>query len=175
MVRRVVTGVDDDGKPLIVADGEPPRTYNSKETPQMANALVWATECPARSGADPTSARASYLPSAGGTVAIMTTLPPASVYADPSFDPERAALESLEGCPGLAEAFEPDNPGFHTTQTVDYAVVLDGQLVLDLDGGVTTVLHPGDIVVQNGTRHAFRNESDSPATFFAVLISSEEA
>lgn len=54
--------------------------------------------------------------------------------------------------------------------TVDYAVVLDGDIVLDLDGGATALLHAGDIVVQNGTRHAWRNPGTRPATVFFVLI-----
>jgi quercetin dioxygenase-like cupin family protein len=58
----------------------------------------------------------------------------------------------------------------HTTPTVDYAVVLDGEILLDLDAGQTTLLLPGDVVVQNGTRHAWRNPGSTPATIFVVLI-----
>ena len=72
--------------------------------------------------------------------------------------------------PGLAEAFERDSPGMHTTPTVDYGVLLDGQLTLELDGGVTKDLQVHDVVIQNGTRHAWRNGSDRPATMLFVLI-----
>ena len=51
-----------------------------------------------------------------------------------------------------------------------YGVVLSGEIVLDLDGGETAVLKPGDIVVQNATRHAWRNLGTEPATLFFVLI-----
>ncbi len=77
--------------------------------------------------------------------------------------------------PGLAELFEPDNPGMHTTPTVDYGVVLEGEIVLDLDAGETTLLRPGDVVVQNGTRHAWRNPGTRPATVFFVLIGTGDA
>jgi quercetin dioxygenase-like cupin family protein len=58
----------------------------------------------------------------------------------------------------------------HTTPTVDYVVVLDGSVVLELDDGVTTTLSAGDVVIQNGTRHAWRVPSDRPATIFVVLM-----
>tara|TARA_Y100001001_G_scaffold2359_1_gene2819 strand:- start:26553 stop:26744 length:192 start_codon:yes stop_codon:yes gene_type:complete len=56
------------------------------------------------------------------------------------------------------------------TDTVDYGVVLSGQIVLELDNGATRALNPGDVVVQNGTRHAWRNPTDQPATLAFVLI-----
>ncbi|MFJ1812705.1 MULTISPECIES: cupin domain-containing protein [unclassified Streptomyces] len=170
MVRRVVTGVSPSGKPVIVSDGEPPRTSQSVHTPGFARSLVWNTAAPAVPEADPTASLRSFVPAPGETVALTVTFAPASVYADPRWDPAAAAAEQLEFSPGLAELFEPDNPGMHTTPTVDYGVVLSGELVLDLDGGETAVLKPGDIVVQNATRHAWRNNGTEPATAFFVLI-----
>lgn len=170
MVRRVVTGVSSSGKPVIVSDGEPPRTCQYAHTPGFARSVVWNTTAPAAPSADPTASLKSFVPAPGETIALTVTFPPASVYADPAWDPAAAAAEQLEVIPGLAECFEPDNPGMHTTPTVDYGVVLGGEIVLDLDGGETAVLGPGDLVVQNGTRHAWRNEGTEPATVFFVLI-----
>ncbi|MFE7903015.1 cupin domain-containing protein [Streptomyces sp. NPDC057424] len=170
MVRRVVTGVDHSGKPVIVGDGEPPVTRRYTHTPGFARSLVWNTAAPAAPSADPTESLKSYVPAPGETIALTVTFPPASVYADAGWDPVAAGAEQLEATPGLAELFELDNPGMHTTPTVDYGVVLSGEIVLDLDGGETVVLKPGDIVVQNGTRHAWRNNSAEPATVFFVLI-----
>jgi hypothetical protein len=90
--------------------------------------------------------------------------PPDIVYGDPGFDPMAAGAENEEIVPGLAERFEPDAPGMHTTDSVDYGIVLDGHPVLELDDGQTKSLNPGDIVVQNGTRHAWRNPTDTPTT-----------
>jgi quercetin dioxygenase-like cupin family protein len=61
----------------------------------------------------------------------------------------------------------------HTTPTVDYGVVLQGEIVLDLDNGETTELGAGDVIVQNGVRHAWRNPTTEPATVFFVLMGSE--
>jgi mannose-6-phosphate isomerase-like protein (cupin superfamily) len=170
MVRRVVTGVSPSGKPVIVSDGEPPRTRQFTHTPGFARSVVWNTGSPAVPSEDPTADLTNFVPAPGETVALTVSFAPGSVYADPSWDPAAAAAEQLEASPGLAELFEPDNPGMHTTPTVDYGVVLSGEIVLDLDGGETAVLKPGDIVVQNATRHAWRNNSTVPATMFFVLI-----
>ena len=58
----------------------------------------------------------------------------------------------------------------HTTPTVDYGVVLEGEIVLDLGAGESALLRAGDVVVQNGTRHAWRNPGTSPATVFFVMV-----
>jgi mannose-6-phosphate isomerase-like protein (cupin superfamily) len=170
MLRRVVTGLSESGKAVIVSDGEPPRSRRRVHTPDFADTLVWTTTAPPGPSADPTELLRSWVPGAGETIALTVTFPPDSVYADPAFDATAARAEQLAATPGLAELFEADNPGMHTTPTVDYGVVLDGEIVLDLDAGETTLLRAGDVVVQNGTRHAWRNPGTSPATVFFVLI-----
>jgi mannose-6-phosphate isomerase-like protein (cupin superfamily) len=62
----------------------------------------------------------------------------------------------------------------HRTRTVDYGVVLSGEIVLDLDGEITT-LRTGDIVVQNAARHDFRNPSSEPASVFFVMIGMDQS
>ena len=76
--------------------------------------------------------------------------------------------ENLAVSPGLAERFEPD--GKHQTPTVDYGIVLDGEIWMELDDGNETRLSQFDAFVQNGTRHAWRNKSDKPATIAVVLV-----
>jgi quercetin dioxygenase-like cupin family protein len=79
-----------------------------------------------------------------------------------------AVAENLAISPGLAELFEPD--GMHTTPTIDYGIVLEGEIWLELDEGRSRLIRKHDVVVQNGTRHAWRNKSDQPATLAVVLI-----
>ena len=76
--------------------------------------------------------------------------------------------------PGAAGHYDPDRPGMHTTQSVDIGVVLDGQLVLELDDG-EVLLGPGDVIVQNGTRHAWRNRSDRNCTMAFVMIGADDS
>lgn len=169
-VRRVVTGVSTQGEPQIVSDGPPPRSLAHLAVPGMVNTVVWATRAPQESGyRDLTPDLVTVVPGAGETVALLVTFPPDTVFADPFFDGAKAAREQLKITPGLAELFEEDNPGFHTTPTVDCGVVVSGEIVLDL-GSATTVLRQGDTIVQNGTRHAWRNLTGQPATVFFVLI-----
>jgi hypothetical protein len=169
MVRRVVTGTDSSGRSVISHDGEL-SVVDYEHTPGFSHAVVWTTGAPPSPQQDLPGEPASFVPGPGESVAMTVTFPPASVFMDPSFDPVASGLESLQKTPGLAELFEPDAPGMHTTPTVDYAVVLDGTLVLELDDGVSTTLHPGDLIIQNGTRHAWRVPSDKPATIFVVLM-----
>ena len=106
MVRRVVTGVDPSGKPVIASDGEPPVTRQYVHTPGFARSLVWHTAAPAAASNDPTQDLKSYIPAPGETIALTVTFPPAGVYADPGWNPEAAGAEQLEATPGLAELFE---------------------------------------------------------------------
>jgi EutQ-like cupin domain len=75
----------------------------------------------------------------------------------------RAALADLEATlPGLFDHNEPDNPGMHTTVTIDFEYVLSGRVVLELDDGATVELGPGDTVVQNGTATPGATRSTRP-------------
>ena len=60
------------------------------------------------------------------------------------------------------------------TNTVDYAVVSDGEIWLELDDGKTVHLKKGDVVVQNGTRHAWRNKGIAPVTMLFFLNGAKE-
>ena len=70
----------------------------------------------------------------------------------------------------MAAHMEPDNPGMHTTASVDYEFVVSGRVILELDDGATKELHAGVTVVQNGTRHAWRNPFDETCLIVVVLV-----
>ena len=71
--------------------------------------------------------------------------------------------------PGLLRYMDPSDPGMHATDTIDFEVVLEGTVVLELDDGAEITLNPGDTVVQNGTRHRWKNPGDTPARM-AIFI-----
>ena len=172
-VRRVVIATNDQGAAEVVVDGSPPRQHDFDNTPGFSQALVWATPAlPSLpyNGVDPTPAATSFVPEVGGTRFILLTFPPDSVYADSTFDGAAAGAEAMQQSPGIAELFELDSPGMHTTPTVDYDIVLDGEIWLELSDGQEVKLGTGDIVVQHGARHAWRNKSDRAATIAAILI-----
>jgi len=174
MINRVVTGHGPDGSGLIALQSAPPRTDAFKHIPGMVSRLVWATaavpELPSQ-GSDPTPGVTNFVPGPGETRFLVVTFPPDSVFGAPDFDGAAAAQENLAVSPGLAERFEPD--GMHTTPTVDYGIVLDGEIWLELDAGRATLLRQHDVVVQNGTRHAWRNKSERAATVAFVLIGAQ--
>ncbi len=70
---------------------------------------------------------------------------------------------------------DPSDPGMHTTDTIDFEVVLEGTVILELDDGAEVTLNPGDTVVQNGTRHRWRNPGDKPARFAVFMCGAQHA
>jgi hypothetical protein len=172
-VRRVVIATDASGRSVVSSDDASPRAHDFVNTPGFAQALVWTT-APGPTlpfdGADPTPDAPSLVPDPGATSFIVLTFPPDAVYADSGFDGAATAEDAAEHSPGIAESLEPDNPGMHTTPTVDYNVVLDGEVWLELSDGAEVRLVAGDVVVQHGARHAWRNKADRSATIAAILI-----
>jgi hypothetical protein len=172
-VRRIVTGHSAAGKAVFTSDSPAPRSTAFKAVPGFETTLVWETppgaKLPATAG-DPSVSAASWVPEAGGTTLMFVTFPSDSVMMSPRFDPAAAGAEYMQVLPGLAEKFEMEHPGMHTTDTVDYGVLLDGELHLELDDGEVKKLQPRDVVIQNGTRHAWRNKSERPATMLFVLV-----
>jgi|SRR5215470_8744728 len=172
-IRRVVTAHSGEGKSIIAIDGAPPWSKEFEHTPGFGSNLVWCTPpvpVVPFNGVDPTPLVTGFIPSPGETRFLVVTFPPDAVMADPHFDPVAAAKEQAEQSPGLLAAFEPDNPGMHTTPTLDYGIVLDGEIWLELDNGRTERLQRHDVVIQNGTRHAWRNKGTAPATLAFILI-----
>jgi quercetin dioxygenase-like cupin family protein len=88
----------------------------------------------------------------------------------PPSTPE-SVRELEERLPGRSKRMGDDQAGVHRTATVDFIVVLSGRISLELDDGVVE-LAAGDCLVQNGTRHAWRNNTDQPCTLAVVLIGS---
>ncbi len=169
--RRVVTGHDSAGKAVFVSD-EAVVPVTSTLLAGMEFHLLWGTNAaPAfpDDGARPLTPR--YFPPLRGTRFAFFSVPPDDVSPlSPDLDLEAAVAELNEKLPGLADYVEPENPGMHTTASIDYGVVLSGDVTLELDDGATVTLHPGDTYVQNGTRHRWSNSSDSPAVIAVVLI-----
>ena len=111
----------------------------------------------------------SVVPGPGGTSLHFVTFPPGSIFADPSFDVEASQEEALVRLRGLADHFEKEDPGMHKTNTVDYAVVYDGEMWLELDDGETLHLKSAAMwSLQNGTRHAIGVTKDTkPVTMLS--------
>jgi hypothetical protein len=172
-VRRVVTGIGPEGRSGVVSDGPAPRAASYRSVPGFESALIWSTAAQATVGAGTPrddSPRATFVPGPSETRLMIVSFPPDAVMMRADFDPAAFGAEFAANAPGLAERFEMDHPGMHTTDSIDYDVVLEGELVLELDDGKEVTLRAHDVVVQNGTRHAWRNRSDKPAKMLFVLV-----
>ena len=167
--RRVVTG-NVNGRAVVQSD-EPLPAYEFKTVPGYEHTLVWGNPSTPDLREKQRFDRypESVVPGPGGTSLHFVTFPPSSVFADPSFDGEAARKEALIRLRGLADHFEKEDPAMHKTNTVDYAVVYDGEIWLELDDAKTVHLKKGDVVVQNGTRHAWRNKGTAPVTMLFFL------
>jgi Cupin domain len=107
-----------------------------------------------------------FFPPANGVRFFTMTLLP----NDRAATVESDAAASGELGSDLLEAMEHDEPGMHTTDTTDFAIVVSGEVALEVDHGAEVTLSAGDAVVQNGTRHRWRVIGDSPAVVTFVLI-----
>jgi mannose-6-phosphate isomerase-like protein (cupin superfamily) len=167
--RRVVTE-NVNGKAVIQRDESLP-AYEFKTVPGYEHTLIWVNPTTPDLSKEQRFDRypESVVPGPGGTSLHFVTFPPGSVFTDPSFDGEAARSEALIRLRGLADHFEKEDPAMHKTNTVDYAVVYEGEIWLELDNNETLHLRRGDVVVQNGTRHAWRNKGTKPATMLFFL------
>jgi hypothetical protein len=172
--RRVVTG-NVNGKSVVQSDERLP-AYAFVTVNGYEHTLFWVNPATPDLNTKQNFDRYpdSVVPGPGGTSLHLVTFPPGSVFSDPSFDSEAAMKESLGRLPGLADHFEKEDPAMHRTNTVDYAVVFDGEIWLELDEGNIVHLKRGDVVVQNGTRHAWRNNGTRPVTMLFFLNGAKE-
>lgn len=172
-VRRVVTGHDETGKAIVLSDGAPPNVIRLEHQPGLAFHELWHTDAsPAPvsfSEPEPTDRYAETAPPPHGTIVRIIDIPPEG-QDGPDFDKETA--RKLFEQVGLAENAEHTIPGrhpmMHRTESIDYGIVLEGQIVLLLDED-EVVLEQGDMVVQRGTIHAWTNRTDKTVRMLFVL------
>jgi hypothetical protein len=169
-VRRVVTGHDADGKSVFVSDEmvDPvtPRLLPGAEFHQL-----WGADAaPSFPDDGRRPATATYFPPVGGFRFGMFAVPPDTTVRAADVDVQAGLVELETLLPGLSGHMEPDAPGMHTTATIDFEVVLEGEVWLELDDGAEVHLRPGDTVVQNGTRHAWHNHGTQVARLAVFLI-----
>ena len=174
-VRRVVTGHDRNGKAVFASD-EQVDPLTVKLIPGAEFHRLWgADQAPTFPDDGGPTAQPSYFPRVGGYRFGLFTVPPATVPAPADLDLQAALAEMDETLPGMLAYLEPDNPGMHTTDTIDFEVVLSGEVILELDDGAEKALRPGDTVVQNGTRHRWRNRGTQPAIVAVFITGAQRA
>lgn len=172
--RRVVTGHDASGKAVVLVDGEPPVVIVNPVQKGLAFHELWnttATPTPISADFDePTRKHSGTPPPKNGTVIRFVDIPPEGPNG-PVFDREQTkALFSVVGLAENAKHHKANrHPLMHRTQSIDYAIVLSGEIVLLLDDSEVP-LKQGDMVVQRGTIHAWTNRTDSICRMAFILV-----
>jgi mannose-6-phosphate isomerase-like protein (cupin superfamily) len=169
-IRRVVTGHNELGEAVFVDDGYIDPTTVALST--TAYHELWrADEAPTFPDAGANGPKTHFFPALGGYRFFVLTIPPGDGHANlEDADLEAGLRELQEKLPGVLETNEFDNPGMHTTDTVDMEIMLSGEVVLELDNGVERTLRAGDVNIQNGTRHRWHNRGTEPATMAVVMV-----
>ena len=169
-VRRVVTGHTPDGKATIASDTKVESTTVDILRGWEFNRLWGADDKAAFPDDGSPSAYSIFFPPIEGFRFLIFTVPPRTETTQENFDRKKALIELEEKLAGVASHSEPDAPGIHTTDSIDFDYVISGEVCLELDNGEEIHLRAGDTVVQNGTRHAWRNKSSEPCRIVACLI-----
>jgi mannose-6-phosphate isomerase-like protein (cupin superfamily) len=177
-MKRVVTGHDKDGKSVFVKIGEPEHV---SDFPGVLSKELWATfpDCKVPvedASAEPTRKYKSVFPFPGETRFRIVEYDPADgarkTQENSSPEDMAALMQRIQKeAPGLIEHLEEGSGGMHTTDSIDYGIVLKGNVVLELDDGKTVDLEAGDIIIQNGTRHMWSPQGK--CTMLFVLIGAE--
>jgi mannose-6-phosphate isomerase-like protein (cupin superfamily) len=169
-VRRVVTGIGEDGRSKIEEDGQSPSIKSVAERPGYVVSNLWVT------GAAPSDVHAAdhvvghegVSPPPGGSVIRVIDVPP-----EPDSAEELAAMMKASFGQLFDDADRSHNqsvhPGMHQTGTVDYAIVLAGEIYAVMDAE-ESLLKAGDILIQRGTNHAWSNRSGALCRLAFILI-----
>jgi len=173
LIRRVVTGHDAQSRAVVSEDGGLPGVHALAAIPGTVFHEVWSTQAtPALvdNGADPTLGQLMLPPPRHGTRIRFVDIPPDTEdFLKNGARAMKSAFSEIgdEGASTVDETSP--HPLMHRTQTIDYGVVIDGEIHLVLDDS-ETLLRRGDVVIQRGTNHAWANRSGRSCRMLFVLV-----
>ncbi|MEG3125363.1 cupin domain-containing protein [Sphingomonas sp. GB1N7] len=177
-IRRIVTGHNAAGKAIIQSDAPPTRIEKiGPKGPVFYE--IWSTrETPAKidkaSGEYPETGLILPPPPGGTRIRVLDIPPETEDFETISEEEAREHFAAIGMEDASTAAKGAPHPFMHRTQSIDYGIVIEGELVLIMDEG-ETICRPGDIVVQRGTNHAWSNRSDRNCRIAFILIDGEFA
>jgi mannose-6-phosphate isomerase-like protein (cupin superfamily) len=169
-IHRVVTTLDKSNKSVILFDSKIPLKIGGAAE---GVASLWVTEKgPADFAwdADRSQARKSFAPSNGGSYMLIVDFPPVGPEVDKL---DVNTMMNIVGADAPKRGVPPSNPLMHRTRTVDYAIIMAGEIDMMLDAGIVH-LKAGDVVVQQATNHAWLNHGKEPCRIAFVLMDAQE-
>lgn len=172
-IHRVVTGHDAEGKAVVASNGPLPTVVEIQAIPGTVFHEVWetrATPAPVDNGADPTTGPLMLPPPKRGTRIRFVDIPPDTAeFLARGAGRMKDAFAQIGDVGASTVKRDSPHPLMHRTESVDYGVVIEGELTLVLDDS-EVLLKPGSVVVQRGTNHAWANRSGKPCRMLFVLI-----
>jgi hypothetical protein len=170
--RRVVTGHDESGKAVVLMDGPSPHMRQRKAGGNVLTMLWITDEMPVdmSSSQDRAARQVGVPPSANGTIFRIVEFAPVAAGEAPPVD-HHAMLREM--------GIDPATQGYarhaftHRTRSIDYALVLDGEIDMLLDDSEIHV-KAGDVLIQQATNHAWVNKSGKPCRIAFILIDGRE-
>lgn len=164
-VRRIVTGHNEAGQSIFTSDGPTPNVLAHAGKPVAQ--VLWATGAGRAVGLDPAPAEHKFgFHSEGGSLLRIVDFPP-----DETYDQEK--LAAFLDSEGVRDTNAPRHFWFHKTESLDYAVVLEGEIVALMDQG-ETVMRVGDVLIQRATNHSWANKSGKNCRMLFVLLAIQE-
>ncbi len=172
-IHRVVTGHAADGRAIVASNGPLPTVAEIAAIPGTVFHEVWATSgtpAPVGNGPDPTLAPLMLPPPTQGTRVRFVDIPPdtAEFLAGGAQRMGEAFAQIGDVAASTVKADSP-HPLMHRTESIDYGIVIEGEMTLVLDDS-EVLLKPGSVVVQRGTNHAWANRSGRPCRMLFVLV-----
>ncbi len=172
-VRRFVTGHDDNGKAILVENRAAPSVHTVASRPGFWAAELWKTAgTPAAIGPDKdmTAGPMQLEPPKGGSVFRIIEIPPETAESRARIAADPKGVFAATGT-NSASTYKPGapHPMMHRTESVDYGIVLAGEIYLILDDS-EHLMKEGDVIVQRGTNHAWSNRSGKPCRMAFILI-----
>lgn len=169
-IRRVVTGHDAQGRSVFTQDGASPFVLAMPEVPGLVVTDLWKShQSPTdnASQAEPCTAKVTLTPPAKGSIFRIVQFPPDKGYMD-NWDDQATFAAMGHGTSDKGDS-RGNTPGMHRTDSMDYAIVISGEIWAVVDEG-ETLLKAGDVLVQRGTNHGWSNRTDRPTLVAFVLI-----
>ncbi|TMH41729.1 MAG: cupin domain-containing protein [Betaproteobacteria bacterium] len=170
-VRRVVTKLDPTGKAVVMFDGAV--QLKGFRSPNPAGEM-WVTDKSLPDfnwSADRALTKVGLVPPKNGTIFRIVDFVPLSPGAEEKMDIN--LMMKVVGDHAPAKGFPPRHPMMHRTRSLDYAIIMSGEIDMLLDEGEVH-LKAGDVVVQQATNHAWVNRSGKPCRVAFILMDSQE-
>jgi len=173
-IRRVVTGKDSTGKAIAMIDAVA-TTVLRREELGITNTLLWVTDSiPAdlSNQEDMANKKIGVVAPPGGTIfRVVEFAPEREVKTD--YETRLRIFQGIGLAPEGDAHGKPRNPAMHRTKTVDYALILSGEIDMLLDDSELH-LKAGDVVIQRGTNHAWVNRGNQPCQVAFVMVDAKE-